>query len=510
MAADKGLQALVVTPNEVDARLAVSFLGEGGVAARSCAGIDSFGAELERGLGCVVLVEEALVDEEMPLLHAALAAQPPWSDLPLVLVASEGAALSALIGRTFPDAGNVTVLQRPLNPVALVSAVQVGLRARARQLEVRDLLAQRDEALRHRDEFLAMLAHELRNPLAPMRNAVYLQQTLQLDHPLFTATRGIFDRQVRHLSRLVDDLLDVARLERGKVQLQKQRLDLNAAATAAVDASLPHTQERRHTVRIDLSSEPLPVDADPVRIEQLITNLVANAAKYTPAGGEISIRTAREDARAVVTVRDNGVGIRPDMLEKIFSLFTQAEHSLDRTGGGLGIGLTVARRLAELHDGTLEARSEGPNLGATFIAGFPLDTRVQPEARRPAAAPAPVRRRRVLVIEDNADIRESLRIMLSMWGHDVMEADTGGKGLEVAVREKPDIAFIDIGLPGMNGYDVAKGIRRSANGAVRRIKLIAITGYGQNGDRERALESGFDAHLLKPVDPQLLEEALAG
>jgi len=453
-----------------------------------------------------VLAEEALADADMQGLRELLELQPAWSDLPLVLVA--GAGRSALVERAFPEAGNVTLLERPLNPLTLVSAVQVGLRARARQLEVRDLLRKRDEALRQRDDFLAMLAHELRNPLAPMRNAVHLLKSLRTEEPLITKTRDMLERQVNHMTRMVDDLLDVARLERGKIRLQRERLDLNAAVSAAVEACRQAT--RAHRVQTCLAGEALFVEADPVRLDQLLANLIVNASKFTPAGGEIELRTRRDGAMGLVSVRDTGIGIRPEMLEALFTPFAQDDHSLARSAGGLGIGLSLARAIAQLHGGSLGARSEGVNRGATFEARIPLSTApaAAAPARQPAAAPAA--RRRVLLVEDNADIRLSLSLLLGLWGHEVLLAATGDEGLALALREMPDFALIDIGLPGMSGYEVAARIRAGITPRQAGMRLIAMTGYGQPADRQRAAETGFDAHLLKPVDADTLNQLLGG
>ena len=286
--------AFIVTPNPTDAEAAVTFLREAGLRACHCPTLADLCLLPVGAIGCAVLVEEALVHPDIDNFLAVLAAQPAWSDLPLVLIASAGAALGALLERVFPQSGNLAVLQRPLNPVSLVSSVQVGLRARNRQFQVRELLDQRSNAVRLRDEFLAMLAHELRNPLAPMRNAVYIMKRLNIREELFTKTRDLIDRQVTHMARLVDDLLDVSRLELGKVHLRMQQLDLNSAIVAATEACLPITTARGHTMQVRLAAEPLWIRADPVRIEQVIGNLVTNAAKFTPEGGIIVVE-ARGD-----------------------------------------------------------------------------------------------------------------------------------------------------------------------------------------------------------------------
>ena len=501
------LYALIVTPNASDGDLAVQFLAESGIRARAQCTVHE--SPLTEDVACIVLVDDALIEEEVDELRRWLEEQPAWSDLPLILVVTEEASLNQLASRAFPDSGNLTLLERPLTTATLVAAVRVALRARARQLQVRDLLMEREEAVRLREEFVAMLAHELRNPLAPMRNAVYIQQRLPIENEAFKRTHQILERQITHLSRMVDDLLDVARLERGKVQLHPEPVDLNALVSAARETCTSIAQTCGHVLRIDLTSEPLPIEADPIRFEQLLTNLVANAAKFTPNASEVVIGTARETGFAVVAVHDTGIGIRPEMIDRIFEMFTQDVGTLARSSGGLGLGLTIANRIAQLHGGSLHASSAGRGAGATFSARFPISTRRQTASGATPQASPKGNRKRVLIVEDSTDIRESLGLMLEIWGYDVMTAADGSHGLQLAVTERPDVALIDIGLPGLDGYAVAQGIRASADQASAPIKLIAITGYGQPSDRERSEQSGFDAHLLKPVDPRVLESMLA-
>jgi two-component system, sensor histidine kinase len=459
--------------------------------------------------GCLVIVEEALLDAEAGGLREILEAQASWSDLPLILVASLGRSLPALLERTFPGAGNVTVLERPLHPLTLVSAVRVAIRARARQLEVHDLLQQREQAIRRRDDFLAMLAHELRNPLAPIRNAIWLQRQTSTQDPVITKTREMLDRQVTHLARLVDDLMDLARLERGKIELKVQPVDMNSAVLAALEVCAPMIKERSHVIETRLANGPLLVEADPVRLEQLLSNLLINACKFTPSGGRIEVQTRANDGTVCASVVDNGVGMRPEQIESLFSPFVQAETSLARSAGGLGIGLSIARSIASLHRGALHARSNGPNTGAVFEVALP---RAEPPTER-VDQRAPVAstgvRQRILVIEDNDDIRESLRMVLASWGHEVLVASSGHEGLTLAGQMRPDVALVDIGLPGMNGYDVARQIRAQTRRDPSPVHLIAITGYGAPADSARAAEAGFDQHLVKPVDPDALRPLLS-
>jgi signal transduction histidine kinase len=497
----------LVTPNDADASVALTFLRDGGIYARACTTLAQLCATAADSIGCAVVVEEALIDPDLDEFLRFLAAQPPWSDLPLVLVASEGSALGPLVERVFPESGNVVVLERPLNPVSLVSAARVGLRSRLRQLEVRDLLEERTMAVRLRDEFLAMLAHELRNPLAPIRNSAYIMKQLDIEDPTFIRTRDIIERQVTHMARLVDDLLDVSRLELRKVQLQMQDLDVNAAIASATEACLPIITARAHRMEVRLASEPLFVRADPVRIEQIVGNLVTNAAKFTPQGGSIVVEASSDGESASVTVRDSGIGIRPHMLGSVFDLFTQDPTSLARAEGGLGIGLTIVKRLVELHGGSISVASEGLGLGSQFTVRLPR-VRAQPAAIPTAAAPDSAVRMRILVIEDNADVRESLGMLLKMWGHRVDFAETGPDGLDRARHARPDVALIDIGLPGLTGYEVARKIRSGDEAWSKKVKLVALTGYGRASDRQQALQCGFDCHLVKPIDPDVLARTL--
>jgi len=504
------MKVVVVTPNEADRAGAESIFAAHGIDTLALPSLGELGPLEVAQIGCVMLVEEALAEPEVDAFRESLQTQPPWSDLPILLIATRESSLAAVAEGLFPDSGNVTVLQRPLHPVSLVSAVNVALRSRHRQLEVRDLLALRERDVRQRDEFLAMLAHELRNPLAPIRNAVYLLGTLPFDDALFLKCRTMIEKQSRHVARMVDDLLDVSRLELGKVELRLQRVDLNESMAAAVEACATIAHAHRHVVSVQRSPRPLPVRADPVRLEQVIGNLVVNAVKFTPDGGSIDVAARVADGDAIVEVTDNGVGIKPGMLESIFGLFTQETVTLARSQGGLGIGLTLVRRLVELHGGTVRAHSDGLGSGSRFEVRLPLDAQAA-EAEAPVAqAPDEHGSKRILVVEDGADTRESLAMLMSTWKHEVIFAANGPEGVDRARELRPDVALIDIGLPGFDGYEIARRIRADGSLWARAVRLIALTGYGQAADRARALEAGFDVHLLKPVDPAKLRELLAG
>lgn len=499
--------ALLVSPNATDAEFAVNFLRERRIEARAFADLRQAMAALDEEPGCLVLIEHALIAEELPALREKLRQLPEWFDLPLILIARNASEFAGLVAQAFPKSGNVTLLERPLNPHTFTSAVEVALRAAARQRDIGDLLEQRVQAVKLRDEFLAMLAHELRNPLAPMRNALYLLRRPDVGETVARTSIDILQRQLDHIVRMVDDLMDVARLERGKVVLKKQLVDLNRSVGAAADTCLSFAQERGHRIVVDYHDKALPVEVDSVRIEQIVSNLVHNAAKFTPQPGVIRVQTSVDGSNAQIVVEDQGIGFDPKRGDDLFDPFLQVNPSLDRTASGLGMGLTIARRLAELHGGGIRATSEGIGKGARFLVHLPLvagSTEALPDRHGGELRAAP---RRIVIVEDNADIRSTLELMLGMWGHAVNAAEDGPTGLDCILRTVPDIALIDIGLPGMNGFDLARAVRRAHPD--RAIRLIAVTGYGQPADLVASTEAGFDAHLLKPVEPANLQRVLA-
>jgi signal transduction histidine kinase/DNA-binding response OmpR family regulator len=359
---------------------------------------------------------------------------------------------------------------------------------------------------RQKNEFLAMLAHELRNPLAPLRNAALFMQLPDLEEPKQKWALGVIERQVQQLTRMVDDLLDVSRITRGKINLQKEEIDLATVIHRAVEISRPLIDERKHHLSVSLPPEPLRIVADPARLAQVVSNLLNNAAKYTEEGGTIWLSAGQAGGELVIRVRDTGVGIEPEMLSNVFDLFTQADHSLDRSQGGLGIGLTLVRRLVEMHGGSVQVFSAGLKQGSEFVVRLPILV----EATAPtnngttSHAPAPPSSR-VLIIDDNVDGAESLALLLRMMGQKVHTAYDGVAGLEAVDTFEPEIILLDIGLPRMNGYEVAREVRRRGSGAI----LVAVTGYGQEEDRSRSRDAGFDHHLVKPVELGHLLELFA-
>jgi two-component system CheB/CheR fusion protein len=372
---------------------------------------------------------------------------------------------------------------------------------------------QAEEALkdadRHKDEFLAMLAHELRNPLAPIRNALEIIRKAAATGPAVEPARQMIDRQVQQVVRLVDDLLDVSRITRGQIELRIVPVELAAVVSQALETSRPLLDARRHQLTVSLPSEPLYLEADATRLSQVFANLLNNAAKFTEEGGAVELTAERKGLEVVVRIRDNGIGMTPEMLTRAFDLFAQADRSLDRTQGGLGIGLTLVRRLVQLHGGSVEASSAGPGKGTELVVRLPVLQGPRPADQAPRKAESgPRTSRRILVVDDNVDSAESLAHFLGMSGHQVRTAYGGPAALELARAYQPEAVLLDIGMPGMDGYELARRLRQEPG--LEEILLVALTGYGQEADRRRSRQATINYHLVKPVDPEALEALLAG
>jgi signal transduction histidine kinase/DNA-binding response OmpR family regulator len=363
------------------------------------------------------------------------------------------------------------------------------------------------EADRLKNEFLSMLAHELRNPLAPIRNAVHVLRMRGTSEPGLEAVRDIIDRQVQQLVRLVDDLLDISRITRGKIRLQREPLELAGVIEQAVETSRPLIDAKKHALTVSLPRETVRVNGDAVRLAQVVGNLLNNAAKYTSDGGSITLSLECVEGEAVIRVSDTGIGIPPEMLGSIFDLFTQVERSLDRSQGGLGIGLTLVHRLVEMHGGRVQAFSAGANQGSEFVVRLPtipIGAPCKPPTNGTASPPVQGPACRVLVVDDNEDGADSLALLLRLGGHKVQTCNTGTAALEMLDSFRPEIVLLDIGLPGMDGYEVARHLRMRPG--MEEVLLVALTGYGQDRDIRRSREAGFDHHLVKPADPQALTD----
>jgi two-component system CheB/CheR fusion protein len=387
------------------------------------------------------------------------------------------------------------------NPVRMIGTCQD---VTERKIAEEELL----QADRRKDEFLAMLSHELRNPLAPILNAIeVIERAGPGDEPVRSAFQAVIARQVQHMKRLLDDLLDVSRVSQGKIDLRKQRVDLAGLLLQAVEVSRPIMLEKHQQLAMTLAQEPMPLEADPTRIVQVFANLINNAAKFTDMSGHISLTTRVRDGHALVSVRDDGVGMSADLIPRAFDLFVQEHRSSDRAQGGLGIGLTLVRTLVKMHGGSVTAVSDGPGRGSEFVVRLPLAGPVVVEAGRVAPAPPadgiPLR---VLVVDDNVDAADALQYVLKLGGHRVRVAHDGPGAIAAAAAEPPELVLLDIGLPGMDGYQVAERLRLAGHD---RAALVAISGYGQEEDLRRSRGAGFDHHLVKPVDGAVLRKLIA-
>jgi signal transduction histidine kinase/ActR/RegA family two-component response regulator len=498
---------LVLAPSGRDGPLAAAALERAQLPSLVCLDLPSLCREIRQGAGMVLLADEAVSGCSIEALRDLLAQQPPWSDLPIVMFTGRRSeAPGGGQGSPAELLGNVTTLERPVHPATLINAARAALRGRRRQYQMREILQRLETGVRQRDQFLAMLGHELRNPLAAIHNAVELAHLYGSPDERLGRPLAIVERQARHLTRLVDDLLDVSRVTSGKVTLQHRVVDIGALLRAVVQQVEPACRQRSLGLSLATTGEPGRVLGDPVRLEQVFSNLLTNAIKYTPLGGRIEVRLDVRDEDVDITVADTGVGIAAEALPHIFDLFNQAPPTLDRAQGGLGIGLTVVRSLVELHGGQVRPSSAGLGQGAQFMVRLPRTTAPVEDLNDADTEADDPHGRHILIIEDNADNRDSLRDLLEERGHRVDVASDGPQGIEEALRLRPEVALIDIGLPTLDGFEVARRLRRALGPDVF---LIALTGYGQPEDKDLAKQAGFDAHLTKPMHPNDLERMLS-
>ncbi len=460
--------------------------------------------------GCVAVEQRRIVAED--IAHSA----DPRAALVRGLGVQAYACHPLLVQGRFIGTLSFGTRRRPRfsdEELGLMAAVATQVAAAMERLRLIETLRHRAEQLaeadRRKDEFLAMLGHELRNPLAAIRNGLHVLALSDGDGGLVAQVQALVGRQTDNLARMVDDLLDVSRITRGTIALRKQVVDLAAAVGHAVESARPLIDSRGHALTVQLPPRPVRLEADPTRLEQVVVNLLNNAARYTPPGGTVALTAERAGDEAVIRVRDNGIGIRADLLPKVFDLFVQSEQPLDRAQGGLGIGLTLVRQVVELHGGRVEASSGGAGRGSEFTVRLPA---LPGAADGPASAGAPAADAaggpaRVLVVEDMEDVARSLRMLLELWGYDVRVVSDGPAALPAYRDFRPDVVLLDIGLPGMDGYEVARQIRREPGGG--RPFILAVTGYGQDEDKRRAREAGFDEHMTKPIDPDELRARLA-
>ena len=491
-------RVLVLAPTRTDAALCATILGEAGFPHCICADLATLVEAIGQGVAVVLLTDESLGRDDPRGLVAMLERQPAWSDLPILLLCGRSDD-SRLAAWALDALGNVPILERPIHVTTLVSALRASVRARRRQYELR-------ESDRGKDEFLATLSHELRNPLAPLRNCLHVLHRSGTPGDAVRPLYALMERQVNQLVRLVDDLLELSRVTRGALSLRIERVKLADILKSAIETSEPAIAAGGHRLLVALPPRTVWLDGDPVRLAQIVGNLLTNAARYTDPGGEVTVEGRVEEDGVVIAVRDNGSGISAEALPRVFDMFSRGDRKQHRGEAGLGIGLGIARRLAEMHRGTLEAHSAGTGRGSEFLV------------RLPAAGPAPgaaletpeeavVPPARILIVDDNRDAADSLRMVLEALGSEVRLANDGPEALAVYAAWSPAIVLMDIGMPGMDGYEVARRLRAAYPAAG--TSLIALTGWGQEEDRRLAAAAGFDHHLVKPVEIAALRTLLA-
>jgi two-component system, sensor histidine kinase len=499
---------LVLAPVGKDAALVERTLRQAAIECAACRDLDHLLKELERGAAGILVAEEALPEHDRRLA-SVIARQPSWSDLPVLLLTRMGAD-SPMAARAPETLGNVTLLERPVRVAALTSAARSALRVRERQYQTRAYLAEREEADRRKDQFLATLAHELRNPLAPIRNTLaILRRTVggEAAVPLYE----IVERQLNQMVRLIDDLMEVSRITRGSIELRRRPVELADVIAAAVETSRPLIDSANHELTVSLPGETLLLYADAMRLSQVFSNLLNNAAKYTDPGGRIDVSARRESGQVVITVSDTGVGIPAEALATVFEMFVQADSRDERAQTGLGIGLTLVRSLVEMHNGSVSAASDGVGRGSRFSVRLPLarevDERVAISSTATAAVPSPRLTQRILIVDDNRDSADTLGALLGLLGADVRVAYDGASALQTIENFHPTAIVLDLGMPGMDGYELARRIRERPD--TSGSALIALTGWGQDSDRHLTRAAGFDHHLIKPVDFEHMQAVLA-
>lgn len=477
-------RVLVLAPRGRDAELTRELLERQAIRAVICASGGELLAAIDAGAGCAVVTEEALLDGLERELARVFRDQPPWSDFPLIVLS--GAHSSRRLQEILLELGNVTLLERPITPQTLVTAVGAALRGRRRQYEART-------AIEQRDQFLAMLGHELRTPLGSIVLAIELARSGR-DRAPIDARLEMIARQSNLLTRLVNDLLDVARVTTGKIQLQRGAVDVDAAIRGCI-ATFAEQARGRSISLVTRADSGAVIEGDAARIEQVINNLLANAIKYSPAGRAVYVSSAIAGGMCEIRVRDEGIGIAPAMQGRVFELFVQADSSLERAEGGMGLGLTLVDRLVRLHGGSIEVRSDGLGHGSEFIVRLPLGAA---PAAGEAAAHADARgdKIEVVLVEDNADLRHLTSDLLVALGCNVELAENGRDGVERIIRVNPELALVDIGLPLLDGFGVAREVRRQLGDAPY---LVAVTGYGRGQDRAHAADAGFDMFVTKPL-----------
>ena len=493
---------LLKTVTARDASITQTLLQRASIQSHACRSVAELVRELGKGVGALLISEEALADPDMSGVARFLQQQQPWSDLPVLVIAGSGLVSSAVLD-VMDMPANITVIERPLRIVALISAARSALRARGRQYELRSLLDGLHQADRRKTEFIATLAHELRNPLAPLSTALAILTLKPHDADAARPHYEMMQRQISHMVRLIDDLMEVSRITRGKIDLKMETVAIERILREAVDVSRPALANGAHELRLQPTASPLFVRGDAVRLTQVFSNLLNNAAKYTPRAGRIELRAERSGERVRVYVCDNGVGIPRDMLAAVFEMFVQVSDTSRAGQGGLGIGLTLVKSLVELHGGSVRADSGGEGCGTEIVVELPLADVSGATVDTPRGdAMSRQLQGQIMIVDDNCDAANSLSALLSTCGAHTLVAYSGVSALEMLVANDPAVAIVDIGMPGMDGYELAHRVRTDPRHSG--MLLVALTGWGQPNDRSRIAAAGFDHHFLKPVDPEAL------
>ena len=488
---------LIYAPTGKDGRLLAGVFERARMSCYVCVNANDVFEEMIKGVGALVVADETLTAEFLKGIQLFLEHQPSWSDLPFVVLRQTAPDTPEMRAR-YVMLGNITLLDRPARSVTLLSTATSALRARSRQYEMREID-------RRKDEFLAMLADELRNPLAPISAASELLRVPSLDYERIKQTSEIISRQVRHMTGLIDDLLDVSRVSRGLVTLDGSTQDAWQIVASAVEQVRPLMDARQHQLTVNDSPIRAYIFGDPKRLVQIIANILNNAAKYTPVGGRISLSVQIDDINVIFTVVDNGIGMQPEVLGCIFEMFAQGERSSDRAQGGLGIGLAIVKSLVNLHRGTITAHSAGLGKGSTFTLTLPRVADLPRPVQNSFPELVPVHSaHQILIVDDNIDAAITLGSILEIAGYKITIEHSAKAALNRIATNTPAACLLDIGLPDMDGIKLVERLREHAH--TTSSLMIAITGYGQDSDRQKSLEAGFDHHLVKPVDlPHLLK-----
>jgi PAS domain S-box-containing protein len=467
-----------------------------------------FGYQASEAIGkpITLIIPPELHEEERRILHRVRHGE-RVDHFDTIRVTKDGRriAISLTVSPVRDSTGTIVGASKVARDVSERKAAEQALRESEQRLRASEE-ALRD-ADRRKDEFLALLAHELRNPLAPIRYALAANKKEGRAPEQQKRAEEVIERQVTHMSRLLDDLLDVSRITRGTLELKKSPTELTLIVGSAIETARPILDSKHHTLALDLPKQAVQLDADPVRLAQVFSNILINAAKYTDPGGRIQLRATQRGGELVVAICDNGIGISEDMKPRLFTLFSQAQSAMGRSEGGLGVGLSLVRGLVSLHGGTVDAFSEGAGKGSEFIVRMPVGTQSErPDSEAAADAPVPGAGLKILVVDDSRDAADTCAILLELSGHHVQTAYTGQRALELAESFCPHVLLLDIGLPDLDGYQLARKIRATSWG--RRAVLIAVTGWGQEADRRRAFEAGFDHHLTKPIAAETVESLM--